>query len=238
MGKGEFMADRFYELLENYIEAYGKYSEAQLTQFSNEMLGEIGTLDEVTIIEVLSNLNNRLSSNNEMIKIIERDISTTKEFIRPEKLEEYCNNMRKNRGEALLEFNNYIKEQESKKNNAKNVVNILNSLIYHASSQLDDRIKNLSQEEKEILVSKLNDSIQKKETFIETLELEMSSRKLKLEDKEELSRVAEANRISVGDVVGKLNSEYRERYIECKKEQADISFYNNYVEMLSVSHKL
>lgn len=232
------MADRFYELLENYIEAYGKYSEAQLTQFSNEMLGEIGTLDEVTIIEVLSNLNNRLSSNNEMIKIIERDISTTKEFIRPEKLEEYCNNMRKNRGEALLEFNNYIKEQESKKNNAKNVVNILNSLIYHASSQLDDRIKNLSQEEKEILVSKLNDSIQKKETFIETLELEMSSRKLKLEDKEELSRVAEANRISVGDVVGKLNSEYRERYIECKKEQADISFYNNYVEMLSVSHKL
>lgn len=232
------MTERFYELLENYIEAYGKYGEAQLNQFSNEMLGEIGTLDEATIIEVLSNLNNRLNSNNEIITTIERDISTTKEFIRPEKLEEYCNNMRKNRGEALLEFNNYIKEQESKKTNAKNIVNILNSLIYHTSSQLDDRIKNLSQEEKEILVSKLNDSIQKKETFIETLELEMSSRKLKLEDKEELSRVAEANRISVGDVVGKLNSEYRERYIECKKEQADISFYNNYVEMLSISHKL
>lgn len=232
------MAERFYELLGNYIEAYGKYGEAQLNQFSNEMLGEIGTLDEATIIEVLSNLNNRLNSNNEMITTIERDISTTKEFIRPEKLEEYCNNMRKNRGEALLEFNNYIKEQESKKTNAKNIVNILNSLIYHASSQLDDRIKNLSQEEKEILVSKLNDSIQKKETFIETLKLEMASRKLKLGDKEELNRIAEANRVSVGDVVGKLNSEYRERYIESQKEQANISFYNNYVEMLSVSHKL
>lgn len=232
------MAERFYKLLENYIDAYGKYSETQLNQFTNEIFGELGVLDEFTIIEILSNLNNRLNSNKNIITTIDRELSSAADLMRPEKMEEICRNRRKNPGELLLEYNNYCIERNNTKTNITKIVDILNSMIYHTTKKLNKKIEILSDEDKEILVSKLNDSIQKKETYIETLELEMASRNLKLHDTEELNRIAESNRISVEDVKAKLNAERRERYYECQKEQSDISFYNEYIEKLSVSKKL
>lgn len=231
------MAERFYKLLENYIDAYGKYSETQLNQFTNEIFGELGVLDEFTIIEILSNLNNRLNSNKNIITTIDRELSSAADLMRPEKMEEICRNRRKNPGELLLEYNNYCIERKNTKTNITKTVDILSSMIYHTTKKLNKKIEILSDEDKEILVSKLNDSIQKKETYIETLGREIASRNLKLDGNEEINRMAEVQGVSIGDIRGKLMSEVYARELERRKEQFDISFYNEYIEKLSVSKK-
>ena len=231
------MSERFFKLLDNYIETYDIYSKEQLNQFRNEILGELDTLDELSLIEISLNLNNRLNSNNELIKIIDRDLLLVDDFMRPEKLEDYSINMEKTRGEALVDFNNYIINQKNKKTEALKIVNILQPIIYYISSQLNNRLENLSTEDKNVLASKLNDFIQNKEENIERLETEIASRKLKIQDTEELYRVAQINGLSIGEVKSKYNSENRDRYEECQKEQSAISFYKKYVEMLNVAYK-
>jgi len=221
------------EIIKYYISSFNVMDEQTKNNFSNLVMTLINGSDILSLIDLYSNLDLDVTNEKNKIDTLTLELVSIKGKMESDiELEQLAQSRGTTRGDEILRLNNEYKVREEKLKTAEHIEGMSFGICSIINETIINKIQSLSVEKRETLLNVLSDKLKIQEDRVNTLSIEMISRKGKMESDIELDQIAQSRGITRGDVLVDLNREYRERWIEVNNLEHSVGIYNKYSEVI------
>jgi len=221
------------EIIKYYIYNFNNMDEQTKSNFSNLVTTIINGSDVMTLIDLYSELDYDVLNAEDKINTLTLEMTSRKgKMESSSELEQIAQDRGTTSGDELVRMSNEYKNKEVELKKVKHIKGMSFGICSHINDSILNQIKSLSIEERATLPSKLSTKFKTCEDRINTLTLEMTSRKGKMESSSELEQIAQDNGTTKENILTILNREYREKWYETKYLEHSINIYNKYYEII------
>jgi len=217
------------EIITYYVANFEKLDEPTKGNFSDLITAIIKGSDILPLIELHDKLDKISIKANEKDDTLMREMGSREWKIdNASEIKRIADSTGKNESEVASELKTEYQEKHIEHEEQKSVAGMTPGIISLINRSIMGKMEILSPKELASVSSQIADIINQKQSRVDTLALEMTSRRSKLESDNAIKRAAEGARKTEGQMAAELNAEYRERYFENENLEHSIAIYSKY----------